>query len=105
MKTSTTSSISNYEIIESFGVVTGSFVQSKHIGRDIVANLKGIIGGEIVGYTEMMEEARNYAIQRMESKAERLGANAVVGIKFTSSSISRGMSEILAYGTAVKIIL
>ncbi len=100
---STTETIPGREIAEIKGVVTGNVVQSKHIGRDFMAGLKSIVGGEIRGYTEMMTEARNIAIQRMVEDAANLGADAVVGIRFTTSSIVDGSSEILAFGTAVKL--
>ncbi|WP_140153939.1 heavy metal-binding domain-containing protein, partial [Vibrio parahaemolyticus] len=86
------------------GVVTGNVVQSKHIGRDLMAGLKSIVGGEIRGYTEMMTEARDIAIQRMVEQANQKGADAIVGIRFTTSSIVDGSSEILAFGTAVKLV-
>lgn len=98
---SNTPEIVGYQIKESIGLVTGSVVQSKHIGRDIMASLKTIIGGEVAGYTEMMVEAREKAVQRMVSEAQRKGANAIVNVRFTTSSIAAGMSELLAYGTAV----
>lgn len=79
-------------------------VQSKHIGRDFVASFKGLVGGEIRGYTEMMNESRNVAIQRMIEEAQRLGADAVVNVKFGTSSIVQGAAEVIAYGTAVKFI-
>lgn len=82
----------------------GNVVQSKHIGRDLVAGLKSIVGGEIRGYTEMMTEARDIAIQRMVEQANQKGADAIVGIRFTTSSIVDGSSEILAFGTAVKLV-
>ncbi|WP_028865872.1 heavy metal-binding domain-containing protein [Psychromonas aquimarina] len=91
------------EIKAAVGVVTGSVVQSKHIGRDIMAGLKGIVGGELRGYTEMLTEARNTAVQRLVEEARMLGADAVVGIRFTTSTIMDGSSELLAYGTAVKL--
>ena len=100
----TTDTIPDREIEEILGVVTGNVVQSKHIGRDFMAGLKSIVGGEIRGYTEMMTEARNIAIQRMVEDAANLGADAVVGIRFTTSSIVDGSSEILAFGTAVKLV-
>ena len=78
-------------------------VQSKHVGRDIMAGLKTIVGGEIKGYTEMLGEARLDAQRRMENEAKRLNADAIVNIRYTTSAISQGMSELLAYGTAVKI--
>jgi uncharacterized protein YbjQ (UPF0145 family) len=91
------------EITEILGVVTGSVVQSKHVGRDIMAGLKSIVGGEIVSYTEMLTEARQKAISRLVQAAMELGADAVVNLRFTSSSIMKNASEILAYGTAVKL--
>ncbi|MGR5132052.1 heavy metal-binding domain-containing protein [Vibrio alfacsensis] len=100
----TTDTIPGQEILEIRGVVTGNVVQSKHIGRDLMAGLKSIVGGEIRGYTEMMTEARNIAIQRMIEEATQKGADAIVGIRFTTSSIVDGSSEILAFGTAVKLV-
>ncbi|TCN90169.1 heavy metal-binding domain-containing protein [Shewanella fodinae] len=103
MKVSTTENIAGYRVIQTVGVVTGNVVRSKHIGRDIMAGLKTIIGGEIVGYTEMLAEAREVAAQRMLAQAEQLGADAVVNVRYTTSAIAQGMSEMLAYGTAVKL--
>ncbi|HCE1955838.1 TPA: heavy metal-binding domain-containing protein [Vibrio parahaemolyticus] len=100
----TTDTIPGKEIAEVRGVVTGNVVQSKHIGRDLMAALKSIVGGEIRGYTEMMTEARDIAIQRMVEQANQKGADAIVGIRFTTSSIVDGSSEILAFGTAVKLV-
>ncbi|EGQ8010332.1 heavy metal-binding domain-containing protein [Vibrio parahaemolyticus] len=100
----TTDTIPGKEIAEVRGVVTGNVVQSKHIGRDLMAGLKSIVGGEICGYTEMMTEARDIAIQRMVEQANQKGADAIVGIRFTTSSIVDGSSEILAFGTAVKLV-
>ncbi|EHK7403022.1 TPA: heavy metal-binding domain-containing protein [Vibrio parahaemolyticus] len=100
----TTDTIPGQEIAEVRGVVTGNVVQSKHIGRDLMAGLKSIVGGEIRGYTEMMTEARDIAIQRMVEQANQKGADAIVGIRFTTSSIVDGSSEILAFGTAVKLV-
>ncbi|EGR1749033.1 hypothetical protein DUG83_01285 [Vibrio parahaemolyticus] len=100
----TTDTIPGKEIAEVRGVVTGNVVQSKHIGRDLMAGLKSIVGGEIRGYTEMMTEARDIAIQRMVEQADQKGADAIVGIRFTTSSIVDGSSEILAFGTAVKLV-
>ena len=85
------------------GTVSGTVVQSKHIGRDIMAGLKTIVGGEVKGYTEMFEEARKLATQRMCEEATRLGADAVINVRFTTSNVMQGMSEILAYGTAVRM--
>ncbi|ELA8095893.1 heavy metal-binding domain-containing protein [Vibrio parahaemolyticus] len=100
----TTDTIPGKEIAEVRGVVTGNVVQSKHIGRDLMAGLKSIVGGEIRGYTEMMTEARDIAIQRMVEQANQKGADAIVGIRFTTSSIVDGSSEILSFGTAVKLV-
>ncbi|WP_158971502.1 heavy metal-binding domain-containing protein [Paraglaciecola sp. L3A3] len=99
---STTESIPGKEIAEIVGVVTGNVVQAKHIGRDIMASLKNIVGGEIRGYTEMLTDARDTAIQRLVADAEQKGADAVVGIRFTTSAIMDGSSEIMVFGTAVK---
>ena len=100
---STTETIPRRDIIESVGVVTGNVVQAKHIGRDIMAGLKSIVGGEIRGYTEMLNEARDIAIGRLVESANQKGADAVIGIRFTTSSIMDGSSEILVFGTAVKL--
>lgn len=103
MKFVTTESIMGEEIEATLGVVTGNVVQSKHVGRDIMANLKGIVGGELKGYTEMLAEARGIAIERLLLEAQNLNADAVVGVRFTTSAITQGASEIMAYGTAVKL--
>ncbi|MCL1074883.1 YbjQ family protein [Shewanella dokdonensis] len=103
MQVSSTETIAGYRVTQTLGVVTGNVVRSKHIGRDIMAGLKTIIGGEIAGYTEMLAEAREVATQRMLVQAEQLGADAVVNLRFTTSAIAQGMSEMLAYGTAVKL--
>ena len=100
---STTETIPGREIRESVGVVTGNVVQAKHIGRDIMAGLKSIVGGDIRGYTEMLNEARDIAIGRLVENAKQKNADAVVGIRFTTSSIMDGSSEILVFGTAVKL--
>ena len=100
---STTETIPGREIRESVGVVTGNVVQAKHIGRDIMAGLKSIVGGEIRGYTQMLNEARDIAIGRLVENAKQKNADAVVGIRFTTSSIMDGSSEILVFGTAVKL--
>ena len=90
--------------IEVLGVVKGTVVQTKNVGRDFMAGMKTLVGGEIVGYTEMLNEARQIATKRMVDEAEQLGADAVIGIKFGSSMVMQGAAEILAYGTAVKFI-
>ncbi|HAT4214922.1 YbjQ family protein [Clostridium perfringens] len=91
------------EIKEVKGLVKGSTIQSKHIGKDIGASLKNIIGGEMVGYNQMLNEARQIAIDRMICEAEKLGANAIIGMRLMTASIVSGAAEIVAYGTAVVI--
>jgi len=98
----TTESVPGRDIEEILGVVTGNVVQAKHIGRDIMAGLKNIVGGEIRGYTEMLTDARDIAVQRLVEDANEKGADAVVGIRFTTSAIMDGSSEIMVFGTAVK---
>jgi uncharacterized protein YbjQ (UPF0145 family) len=99
----TSDRIEGKRIIETLGLVKGSTIRAKHIGRDITAGLRGIVGGEIAEYTKMMAEAREQAIQRMIEDAEGKGANAIVGVRFTTSMVMSGAAEIMAYGTAVKI--
>lgn len=90
--------------LETLGMVQGSTVQSKHIGRDIAASFKTIVGGELKGYTEMMNEARKKATERMIEKAEAMGADAIICVRYSSSAVMDGAAEIMAYGTAVKFI-
>ena len=99
----TTETVPGKEIEAVLGIVNGNMVQSKHVGRDIMAGLKGIVGGELKGYTEMLMEARNVALKRLIEDAEKLNADAIVGIRFTTSSVTDGASEILVFGTAVKL--
>ncbi|HDJ94733.1 MAG TPA: YbjQ family protein [Acidilobales archaeon] len=99
----TTSEIPGYRIVKVLGVVSGSTVRAKHIGKDIVAALRHIVGGELKEYTEMLKEAREQALRRMIEEAKKLGADAVVNVRFMTSAIASGAAEILAYGTAVKI--
>lgn len=88
--------------IEALGIVKGTVVQSKNFGKDFMAGMKTIVGGELKGYTDMLTEARAIATKRMVEDAEALGADAVVGMRYTSSSIVQGAAEVTAYGTAVK---
>ena len=90
--------------IEALGMVKGSVVQTKHMGKDFMAGMKTLVGGEIRSYTEMLNEARAIATQRMTEEAMALGADAVIGVTYGSSAIMQGAAEIVAYGTAVKII-
>ena len=99
----TTEEIKGKTIEEALGVVKGEVVQSKNIGRDFMAGMKTLVGGEIVGYTEMIREARQIATKRMVDEAEKLGADAVVGVRYGSSAVMQGAAEIIVYGTAVKL--
>jgi uncharacterized protein YbjQ (UPF0145 family) len=101
--------LSNTEVVPGktitrfYGMVSGSTVRAKHIGRDFMAGLKNIVGGELKGYTELLHEAREDAIQRMTAQAQSLGANAVVNVRFSTSSVAQGAAELFAYGTAVQV--
>ena len=90
-------------ITTSHGVVSGSTVRAKHVGRDIMASLKNIVGGELRGYTELLEESREQAIERMKAQALQMGANAIVNVRFSTSSVAAGAAEIYVYGTAVTV--
>ena len=90
--------------LEVLGLVKGTVVQTKNLGRDFMAGMKTLVGGEIVGYTEMLNEARQIATKRMVDEAEALGADAIVGVRYGSSQVMQGAAEVVAYGTAVKII-
>lgn len=90
-------------ITQCFGIVSGSTVRAKHAGRDIMAGLKNLVGGELRGYTELLSEARDEAMQRMIDQAKQLGANGVVNVRFSTSSVTAGASEIYVYGTAVTV--
>lgn len=100
---SNTESIPGRTIVEFYGVVTGNTVRAKHIGRDIMAGLKNIVGGELAGYTELLQDSRKEATDRMIQQAQSMGANAVVNVRFATSSISQGAAELFAYGTAVRV--
>ena len=96
-----TETISGYTIQRTLGLVQGNTVRAKHVGRDIAASFKNLVGGELKGYTELLTEYRREAMQRMLAQAQQLGANAVVNVRFSTSSITAGASELYAYGTAV----
>lgn len=100
---SNTEEIHGRTITTFHGVVSGSTVRAKHIGRDLMAGLKNIVGGELKGYTELLQEARQEAINRMIEEAEKAGANAIVNIRFSTSSVAQGAAELFAYGTAVTV--
>ena len=100
---SNTETIPGHNITRFYGVVSGSTVRAKHIGKDIMAGLKNVVGGELVGYTELLSEARGEAIRRMSYQAEDMGANAIVNVRFGTSSVAQGAAELFAYGTAVSV--
>lgn len=91
------------EIAEAIGIVKGSVVTFKHLGKDFMAGMKTIVGGEIEGYTQMLDDARKIAMKRLVDDAENVGADAVINIRYTSSSVMQGAAEVTAYGTAVKL--
>ncbi|MCS7122126.1 MAG: YbjQ family protein [Archaeoglobaceae archaeon] len=97
----TTENVPGYKVAKVLGVCSGSIVRAKHIGKDVIAALRNIVGGEVKEYSEMLEEARKMAIERMVENAKKMGANGIVGVRFMTSSIAAGMAEIFAYGTAV----
>jgi uncharacterized protein YbjQ (UPF0145 family) len=103
MIVTSTDSIPGQEIVSILGVVRGNTVRAKHIGRDIMAGFKSIVGGEIKQYTELLTDAREQAYNRMVQEAENTGADAIVNVRFVTSMVSESMSELLAYGTAVKL--
>lgn len=98
-----TETIPGRTIQEVRGLVQGNTVRAKHVGRDIMAGLKNIVGGELKGYTELLTEARKEAVSRMIAQAQSLGANAVVNVRFSTSSVTAGAAELYAYGTAVVV--
>ena len=100
---STTESVPNKEIIEILGIARGSTVRTRNIGRDLIAVLKNVVGGEIEEYTKLQAYAREQAMERMITDANKIGADAILNIRFTTSVITQGASEILAYGTAVSL--
>ncbi len=91
------------EIQEALGIARGSTIRAKHIGKDIMAGLRTLVGGEIKEYTEMLIEARNESLRRMQAQAEGLGADAIINVRFVTSQVMAGAAELLSYGTAVKL--
>lgn len=91
------------EIVETLGLVKGNTIRARHVGKDILAGLRNLVGGEITEYTKMLAESREQSIDRMIQHAEQLGADAVVCLRFTTSAVMQGSAELLAYGTAVKL--
>ncbi len=98
-----TETVPGFRIVRILGLVQGNTVRAKHVGKDILAGLKNIVGGEIKSYTELLTEARRQALERMMAQAEQLGANAVINVRFTTSSVAAGAAELYAYGTAVVV--
>ena len=102
--------ISNFElilgkrIVEHLGIVQGLIVRAKHVGKDLFASLKNLVGGELKSYTELMQEARTEAVERMQAEARSIGANGVLNVRFATTSITAGAAEILAYGSAVRLV-
>ena len=90
-------------ILEHFGLVSGSTIRAKHVGRDIMAGLKNLVGGELKGYTQLLQESRGQALDRMVDQARQLGANAIVNVRFSTSSVAQGAAELYVYGTAVLV--
>ena len=90
-------------IVSHYGLVAGNTIRAKHVGRDIMASFKNIFGGELKGYTELMRESRKEAVERMVEQASQLGANAIVNVRFSTSSVAQGAAELYAYGTAVTV--
>ena len=103
MQVLTINEVPGAQIERALGLVQGSVVRTKHIGRDFFANLKSIVGGELVGYTELLNEARQIATRRMIDRATEMGADAIVGVRYTSGEIAQGACEVYAYGTAVAL--
>ena len=97
-------SIPGKNIVEHFGLVSGSTIRAKHIGRDLMASLKNLVGGELKGYTQLMAESRRQATERMIDQARQLGANAIINVRYSTSSVAQGAAELYAYGTAVKFV-
>ncbi len=98
-----TETVAGYRVTQVKGIVQGNTVRAKHAGRDIMAGLKNLVGGELKGYTELLTESRREALERMLSQAKQLGANAVVNVRFTTSAVTSGAAELYAYGTAVVV--
>ncbi|UCD37384.1 MAG: YbjQ family protein [Fidelibacterota bacterium] len=103
MLLTTQDSFEDHEIAQTFGLVRGNTIRARHLGKDVLAAFRGIVGGEVTEYTKMMAEAREQALDRMIATAESLGADGIVGIRFTSATVMSGAAEIVVYGTAVKL--
>ena len=99
----TTDSIEGKQVVKTLGLVRGSTIRARHLGHDVMAGLRNIVGGEITDYTKMLAESREQALQRMIEQAESMGANAIIGTRFVTSMVMSGAAELLAYGTAVVV--
>jgi uncharacterized protein YbjQ (UPF0145 family) len=103
MLITTQDELADYEITQTLGLVRGNTIRARHVGKDIVAGLRSIVGGEITEYTKMLAEAREQSLDRIVEEADSLGADAIVCLRFTTSPVMQGAAELLAYGTAVKV--
>ena len=103
MKLTTQDELQDFEVAETLGLVRGNTIRARHVGKDIIAGLRSVVGGEITEYTKMLAEAREQAIDRMIAQAEDMGADGIVCIRFTTSPVMQGAAELLAYGTAVRL--
>ncbi len=98
-----TETVPGRQIVAHFGLVSGNTVRAKHVGRDIAASFKNLVGGELKGYTELLEEARQQSVDRMIQQAQSLGADAIVNVRFSTSAVTQGAAELYVYGTAVQL--
>ncbi len=103
MLLTTQDQFSEYRVVKTLGLVKGNTVRTRHLGKDILAGLRNLVGGEIIEYTKMMAESREQSLDRMKEQAESLGADGIVCIRFTTSTAMQGAAELLVYGTAVKL--
>ena len=103
MLITTQDEFSDHEIVETLGLVRGNTIRARHVGKDILASLRNLVGGEITDYTKMLAEAREQALDRMQARATEMGANAIVCVRMTTASVMDGSAELLAYGTAVRV--
>ncbi len=99
----TTEQIQDFEIVETFGLISASSIRARHIGRDIMAGIRNLVGGEVLEYTKLLAQSREQALKRLEQRAQDKGANAIIGMRFMTSMVMNGAAEILVYGTAVRI--
>ena len=103
MQITTQDEFADYEIVQTLGLVRGNTIRARHVGKDIIAGLRGVVGGEISEYTKMLAESREQALDRMIAHAKEKGADGIVCVRFTTSAVTQGAAELLAYGTAVKL--